>query len=122
MNKDVKVILEEIKKDKDVLAVMLFGSSARGTSTKKSDTDICLFLRDSKKSLKKRIQYSSNPKIDVQVFNSLPLYIKVRILKEGKLLSYNDLDAVYKIAIDTIKEFEDYNVYYNNYIESMKNG
>ena len=94
-----------------------------GRDTKKSDIDICLILNKKINKLEKRLDYSIiNKKLDVQIFQNLPLYIRKRILKEGKILYCKDMDKLYDIALKTIREFEDYKFYYNYYIESMING
>ena len=51
MKKELSKIIEKAKKDKDILAVSVFGSFARGE--KYNDIDICLFLKEKKTNLKR---------------------------------------------------------------------
>lgn len=115
-------ILEMAKKDKEVIAVVLFGSRARKEATPESDTDICLFLENPENSSEKRIEYTLSDNLDVQAFQALPMYIKMRILKEGKILFCRDEKALYEIALKTVREFEDYKKFYYGYMEAMVNG
>lgn len=108
-------------KDKDVLAVILFGSYARGETHR--DIDICLvmFPQAASKGFDKRTEYSAE-KLDVQVFQDLPLYIRKRILKDGSILHCKDEDLLYDIAIKTVKEFELSRPKYELYLEGVAHG
>jgi len=112
----VERAVEKSRKDKDVLAVMLFGSYARGEVAE--DVDLCLVLYPEKasKGFEKRIEYSFCDKLDIQVFQDLPLYIRKRVLKEGKILHYKDEEILYDIAIRTVKEFELFRPKYELYL------
>ena len=116
--------IEEIKKDKEIVAVLLFGSYIKGG--KYNDIDICFVLDKKYPNIimsKKRLKYSSilPAKFDVQIFQQLPLYIRERILKEHKILVCGDEDALYEIALLTVKEFEFYKKIYYNYLKAMEN-
>ena|SRR3989344_1864348 len=115
---------KEIKADKEVIAVLLYGSCARGENGR--DIDICLFLDKKYSNLqmsKKRVKYSSilPSKYDIHIFQQLPLYIRSTILKEGKVLLCKKEDKIYEIAIQTIKEFEMYKKIYYNYLKAIEN-
>lgn len=114
---------KSIAKDKEVVAVLLFGSHARNEEYK--DIDICVFLDKKYSNLhmsRKRLEYSSlfSNKYDVHVFQQLPVYIRKRILKDGKIIVCKNEDLLYEIAFATIKEFNTYSKIYYNYLESMK--
>ncbi|MEK6893598.1 MAG: nucleotidyltransferase domain-containing protein [Nanoarchaeota archaeon] len=116
-------LMEKIKADNDIIAVLLFGSLARNESNR--DIDICLVLNKKFTNLemsKKRLSYVSlvSNKIDIQIFQQLPLYIRKRILKEGKILLCKDEDALYNIAFSTIKEYNLYEKAYTFYLSSVK--
>ncbi len=112
-----------IKKDKEIIAVFLFGSYARGERYR--DIDLCLIL-DKKynnlKMAKKRLKYSSFApnNIDIQIFQQLPIYVRKRVLKEGKKLLCKNEDALYDIAFATMKEFGFYKKIYDAYLDSME--
>jgi len=122
-------LLDIAKQDKDIIAVLLFGSTAREEQHPKSDIDICLVLIPQKKPYNnlymshKRLKYLSQSDMDIQIYQQMPLYIKTRILKEGKILFVKNENLLYDIAIKTVKEFEDFKHIYNSYLEEVaRNG
>ncbi len=124
MNKGIAKIIEKAKKDKDILAVSIFGSFARGE--KNRDIDVCLILKQGvKNSLlmsKKKLEYLSefSDKFDIKVFQQLPLYIRHRVLKEGKLVFCVNDDQLYDLAYINAKEYEDFKPLYKSYLEGVK--
>lgn len=120
---DPQKVLEELVKkaerDKDISAVMLFGSYARGEPAR--DIDVCLVLYPKKisKGFDKRIEYSGIENLDVSVFQDLPLYVRPSVLKEGVVLHCKNEDLLYDIAIKTVKEFELFRPKYEMYLEGV---
>ena len=117
-------VIELAKKDKDILAVALYGSSLKG---KGRDIDLCIYLTKKKSNLemsKKRLELLSGAgdNLDIQIFQQVPLYIKTRILKEGKVLFCRDEDALYEIAFATIKDFGFYKKIYDMYLNEVEHG
>ncbi len=115
-------LLIAAKKDSEVLAVILFGSRARGEVAR--DVDVCLVLYPEKASrgFEKRIEYSANEKLDIHVFQELPLYIRKRVLADGKILLCKDEDLFYDIASAAVREFEYFRPRYEDYLEGVLNG
>jgi hypothetical protein len=72
----------------------------------------------------KKIEYSSlvTSKYDVQIFQQLPSFVRVSILKEGKFLLNKNYDEVLKIALDSIKEFDLFKKHYLYCIRSIAYG
>ena len=125
MEKLIKPIIEKAKKDKEVLAIALFGSYARNEPYR--DIDICIFLNKKISNLemsKKKIDYLTIAKKnqDIQIFQQLPLYIRMRVLKDAKILYCKNEDALYELAFSTIKEFNLYEKVYELCIGNVKNG
>ncbi len=120
----IRKIIQKVKMNKDVIAVGIFGSYARGE--KYNDIDICIFLKIQKyeqlqlSRLRLSFMHSSE-KYDVQVFQQLPMYIKKRILKEAKIIYCKDEDALYDLYFLTLKQFNDYKYHYEQYLESVLN-
>ena len=97
-NQENKNIIEKAKetilkdKEKDnIKAILLFGSFADNTFTKRSDIDICVVFRKTipvKNATEFRIRISGeiNNKVDIQVFNILPQKIKKEIARNHKIL------------------------------------
>ena len=119
-------LLGRAAKDTDVLAVLLFGSTARGDSGTGSDVDVCLVLTAEPRSrmqlAEKRMVYLGDVDLDVQVFQSLPLYIRTRVLREGRVLFCRDEDALYDAAFATIRAFERFKRTYRAYLEEVEHG
>lgn len=125
MDKSMNRILDRAQKDGEVVALILFGSRVRGEATLDSDMDICLMLRpgnyDDLTLSRKRLSYLKESDADIHIFSQLPLYIRRRVLKEGKVLLCRDEDALYEIAFRTAQAFEDFKHIYYGYLEEMVN-
>ncbi|MDP2930352.1 MAG: nucleotidyltransferase domain-containing protein [bacterium] len=126
--KDLKAQLDKLikaaRQDNEVLAVFLFGSIARGNNYKTSDIDICLILKDRHYTplelSKKRVGYLKLFDMDVQIFQQLPLYIRKRILQEGKELFCRDENELYLVAFRAIAEFDDFKHIYYDYLREVE--
>jgi len=118
----IKEIIDRIKKDKEVIAIILFGSYSRKKDYAR-DIDLCVML-DKKYSeyfmSKKRLSYLSGipDKFDIQIFQLLPLYIRIKILKEGKILHSKNTKKIYNLAYETIKDYELFKPHYEDYIKA----
>jgi uncharacterized protein len=120
----VNKLVAQASQETDVLAVILFGSVARGEQTAHSDVDICLVLtpervRDKSVLSRKRLEYLAQFDLDVQIFQALPLYIRHRVLKEGQVLFVRDEDLLYEVAFRTAQAFEDFKPIYYRYLEQV---
>ena len=119
-DKQLTRLLSKAQRDKDILAVLLFGSTARGEQTAASDVDVCLFLQprnyDPLSLSRKKLAYLHENDLDIHIFQQLPFYIRHRVLKEGKILFARDLDALYALAFHTAQEFEDFKPIYRAYL------
>ena len=116
-------LLARAKRDRDVLAVLLFGSRAREEAGPGSDIDVCLVLGGQPGSdpgaSEKRLEYLAEADLDVVVFQQLPLYIRSRALKEGTVLFVRDEDALYDLATRTARAFERFRPTYRAYLEQV---
>ena len=117
-------LIAKAQADEAVLAVMLFGSEARGEATSASDVDICLVLqpRAAERKAEKRLEYLGEFDLDLHVFQALPLPIRRRVLKEGRILLTKDEDALYDLALRTAKAFDDFRHIYEAFLEAIANG
>ncbi len=101
-------IVNELKKNKKVDAVYLFGSYAKGNAKPFSDIDICVITeRGVSKKVKEEILSHSSKKIDISMFWELPLMIRFRVIKEGKLLYKKDEIKLQRVKVDTLKSYLD---------------
>jgi len=116
-------LLNKAREDRDILAVILFGSVARGEPTPASDVDVCLVLQagkyDSLSLSRKKLAYLKQGDLDVHLFQQLPLYVRRRVLKEGKVLFERDTDALYALAFRTAQAFEDFKPIYSAYLTEV---
>ena len=118
-NQDNKKMIEKAvdislndKFSDDIKAILLFGSFADNSFTKRSDIDICVVFKTNislKRATEFRIRVSGRlpEKVDVQVFNILPQKIKKEIARNHKVLyKDNDYDNI-NFSIRYLKD-EDY--------------
>lgn len=79
-----------IIQSKDILGILLFGSYAIDMQTNRSDVDICIVApqENSEEILSQIFQIINvnQKKYDVRLFQELPLYIKIRVIKNGVLI------------------------------------
>ena len=91
--------------------IIFYGSASCGEATTDSDLDICIYFESTNdKASRFRFDVLSqigDDRLDIQIFQQLPLYVRVQVLK-GVVLFYRDLPFVYETALLTIKEFESF--------------
>lgn len=119
-------VLARAQDDPDVVAVILFGSRARGEATPDSDIDLCLVLDervagDLARS-RRRLDYLALGDVDVVVFQQLPLYVRTRVFKEGLVLHARDQDSLYDLALHTARAFERFRPRYRLYLDEVARG
>jgi uncharacterized protein len=122
LGKGLERLLQKARVDRDVCAVFLFGSVAKGVSDSLSDVDICIVFNNQLDYLTmshKKLAYLSFADYDVSIFQQLPLYIRRRVIKEGKVLFCSDDDRLYELVFKTAKEFEDFRPIYEEYLERI---
>lgn len=90
-------LLKQIEQDfspiilnKEILGILLFGSYAEDMQTNRSDIDICIVApkEDPGELLSFSLQRVNVnlKKYDVRMFQEFPLYIKIRVIKQGILI------------------------------------
>ena len=112
--------------DPEVLAVMLCGRRARGEAGPESDFDVCLVLANGPTAdgerTRKRLDCLADADVGLAVFQQLPLYVRSRVLKDGKVLFVRDEDALYDVAIPTVKAWEDFRHIHRMYLHAVACG
>lgn len=122
----LEMIKQKVREDEDVLALLSFGSYARGE--KYSDIDLCIVLNpgsyDELYLSKKKLEYLTllGPAFDVQIFQQLPIYIKIRVLGDGKVAFCRDEPSLYDLAFQTIRDFESFDAVYHSYLGAVASG
>lgn len=90
-----KEMIEQLKDDfeefKDrCMGVLLFGSHARGEATERSDIDVCIVKP--LESILDTIYSKFGGKYDIKVFENLPLYVKMEVIRHHELICGDELD------------------------------
>lgn len=115
-------VLARAEGDPDVLAVILFGSHARGDASPRSDVDVCLVLFPGAfgpAANRKRLDYLSGADLDLVIFQQLPLQVRSRVLKEGRVLFVRDEERLYEVAAWTARAFEGFRHHYRRYLDAV---
>jgi len=121
INHLVKDFLEQLRDTEyfsKIEFIILYGSSLGLYRLDDSDIDICLYIDDEKKNLsiiRLELLKKINDNFDIQMFQLLPLYVQIEVLK-GKILYVKDEDRIYEIANETIDEYEEFYPFYLDYI------
>ena len=121
MRKEIKKIVDKMKKNKEVQAVYLFGSYAGKKTKPYSDVDICAVTRD-KLQLEKKADIASDflsEKIDLSIFWDLPLAVRFRVLKEGKLLYCKNNLFLHRAKVNTMKRYMEFRPVIDRYIKRV---
>jgi hypothetical protein len=104
----LRAVLEELCINDSVIAIILFGSVARGQARPISDIDLCIITkRDIPETEESDLISYGSEKIDVSLFWNLPPTIRFRVIKEGKTLFCRDPLAYHRIKVDTVREYLD---------------
>ncbi len=102
---NVSDLAKELAKDKNVLAVLVFGSVATGKTKPMSDIDVAVMLSPYDINSAAFAEASSGRKLDVVVFNDLPPFIQFNVLKEGKILFCRDNAQFRQHALWAMKNY-----------------
>jgi len=116
------IVMEHLKKDfRDFKGrcqgILLFGSYVEGEQTKRSDIDVCVV--NPSKGVLDDISGKLGGKYDIKVFDNLPLYIKLEIIRHHVVVYGNELklseyfyffrklwqDMEHRIAENEFKDF-----------------
>jgi len=122
----IERLIASVRGDHAVLAAILFGSEARGDAHTQSDVDVCLVLQEDPAGTlscsQQRLTYLGSSELDVHIFQQLPLHLRTRVLREGRVLFCRDDTALYEIAFKTVREFEDFRHIHEDYLEAVASG
>lgn len=115
----IKNLEEKLKKDPNILAIVVYGSYARNESY--NDIDVCIFLFPNKRNLSNKLKMSYLNKFpdifDIHFFSELPLYIQIRVINDGIIISNRDYNVLFDIFTETIKDFNLFEPHLKTYLE-----
>jgi len=95
--------VSNIPKDR-VIAIFLYGSVARGEKKPLSDIDMCIVTgKEIHRTEKERILTHASADLDLTLFWDLPLPIRFRVLREGKLLWGEEGLELHRIRRSTLR-------------------
>ncbi|KKK45268.1 hypothetical protein LCGC14_1166130 [marine sediment metagenome] len=89
----LKQIRDDFKKvlsAKDILGILLYGSQISNGGTNRSDIDVCIVApTENPYELISYIWQNINVNLkryDIRIFKELPIYIKIQVIEEGKVI------------------------------------
>lgn len=108
---EVKAVLDRaisgIPKE-HAIAILLYGSVARGEEKPISDIDLCVIAeRGISRGARERILSHASPSLDITLFWDLPLPIRYRVLREGNLLWGEEGLALHRIRRSTLRGYRE---------------
>ncbi|WP_157065537.1 nucleotidyltransferase domain-containing protein [Thermococcus celericrescens] len=74
------------------MGILLYGSHAQGEATERSDVDICLVKP--KPGTYERVLEELGGKYDVKVFEELPLYVQIDVIKNHRVIYGDELELL----------------------------
>lgn len=111
--------IKNIEGFEKVKFIILYGSAAEERMNKGSDIDLCIYYDGSPEEASKfRFKVLSelfDDIYDVQIFQQLPLYVRVEVFK-GRVIYRKDKRLLYEAAIETIKDFDEFKHRFYDYI------
>jgi predicted nucleotidyltransferase len=108
-NKTLMKIVRELKKKKVVEAIYIFGSYAKGTQLPFSDIDICVVTHKGIPLYTKAgLLSGSSERIEISAFWDMPVYIRYRILSQGKSMFIRNPDFMNRVTAETLREYFDF--------------
>ena len=78
----------------EVEGVILYGSKAKGSADERSDVDICI-VRPQNRNVLGRIYSKLGDKYDIKIFEDLPLYLKLDVIGNYKVILGSEPDISY---------------------------
>lgn len=105
VSKKIKAIIEGLKQYPEVMAIILFGSYAKGTEKELSDIDIAVILKEWNKELEAEIGSMYSNQIDVVLFHRLPLHIQYEVFKYGKELFCRDENFLLECKFKVLRNY-----------------
>ncbi|MHA1637035.1 MAG: nucleotidyltransferase domain-containing protein [Candidatus Thorarchaeota archaeon] len=116
-------VIERAQKDEDILAVIVYGSFARGEKYQDIDITLVIWPRfiESVNYLQKEIDYSFDG-LDIHIFQDLPLYIQARVLEEGIIKLQKNEDEYFDLVMTTLQRWGDFKPHFTLYLEEVLSG
>lgn len=95
---------------------------AEHKNTPLSDIDLAIYYDGSaleRFNFRKRILGFLPDKVDIQIFQDLPLAVQQEVIK-GKVLYCDEQEFMISECIKVVREFSSFEKYYNIYVDALK--
>jgi len=112
MKSEISKTVNELKKFKKVVAIILFGSYAKKKAKPLSDVDIAVITKNPDKKIEAEVASFSSNIFDIVNFHKLPLYIQFEVLKYGKVLFVKDKKYFSTIKRKVLREYLEMSDFY----------
>jgi len=103
---EIKKQAKKLKNSNRVIAIVLFGSFARGGETPLSDIDICIIPREGTE-IGDILEETADMDGEISFFYHLPLHIRYQVFAEGKPLLINSEEKYNEVKSKTILRYLD---------------
>lgn len=102
-------VVSRLKKMSDIKAIYLFGSYATGKEKPISDIDLCVITeKNILRSKKLDILSCAGKDVEISLFHDLPISLKAKVFREGKLLFCRDKRLLIDLKLAAMKEYLDF--------------
>ena len=106
---DFRDLIDRARRNKEVLALILFGSYARGDFRSNSDIDLCIIgKKGSHFSDFSDLKGYSSERMDVVLFDNMSQVMRFKVLTEGEILYVDDFRAFREIRKKFVRSYLDY--------------
>ena len=133
IEKRLPLLVEVLRKRKDILVIYLFGSRATNSADDLSDIDIALLLIGDSASLETELNILGEinsilktDEVSLVILNNAPLVIRYGVMKESKILYCQDHNLRLTFEESVIKKYLDFkyflNIYDKEFISIMRSG
>ena len=129
VNQALKKIIEYLSHEKPIIAVYLFGSTAKGMATEKSDIDIGILLKEDfdlivnynyKLRLMGELKDLSCREVDIVFIDRVDPILQYHIRKYGKVIFERDRHKRIAYEIKARKDYFDFLPRHKKYMERMQ--
>ena len=104
----IRSVVEDLRIRDDVLALILFGSAARCQQRPFSDIDLCIVpAGDIPANERLDLKGYGSQTIEIHLLDELPIAIRFRVIRDGKLIFCKDGLAFHRIVSDIIQGYLD---------------
>jgi hypothetical protein len=93
-----------------VLGILLYGSAAKNEQTERSDIDVCVVapeVDDKVRFSRSIMAQMKDDRYDVRLFELLPLYLKMEVIEDGKVIHARNMYELYEYFFSFRKLWDD---------------